>query len=175
MADQYVTRNKEDKELLADHIGDLYERQDTQQALLDQMNAQLRQMLESGQTDTSSGVTSAIASFFTAEIGSGSTIAVESKNNVRSFYRLVRDWVVKVQPWSAAIRYQTLPDENWDLTLVSQRVYGNRHEFITVLAAAGLDTVEQELEEQLLTLPSPSTLEILKRQAGYISRPGLRA
>lgn len=65
--------------------------------------------------------------------------------------------------------YQTLPDERWDLTLVSQRVYGNRNEFLAVMAAAGLDRFDQELTERELILPNAQRLEIIKQDTGYTS------
>ncbi len=82
-------------------------------------------------------------------------------------YRLVRDFASSTKPWQSAIRYQTKPDERFDLTLVSQRVYGRRDEFLTVMAAAGLDSVEQELREQMLVLPSDAVLQAFKARAGY--------
>lgn len=65
--------------------------------------------------------------------------------------------------------YQTLPDERWDLTLVSQRVYGNRNEFLAVMAAAGLDRFDQELTERELVLPNAQRLEIIKQDTGFTS------
>jgi hypothetical protein len=85
------------------------------------------------------------------------------------FYLLVRQFAASRQAWQTAVRYDTLPDERWDLTLVSQRVYGNRHEFLAVMAAAGLDRVNQELKQRRLVLPTPAQLEALKQQAGYTS------
>jgi hypothetical protein len=84
-----------------------------------------------------------------------------------AFYRLVRDFAIKTKPWSTAIRYNTKPDERFDLTLVSQRVYGRRDEFLAVMAAAGLDSVEQELTERLLTLPTDATLAAFKERAKF--------
>lgn len=167
-----VQRDTEVKDHIADHIGDLYETQASQTSQLAQINAQLRQLLEDGQANSGSGVSSAITSIFTNQSASLSTPAIvfEAQNNVRHYVRLVRDWVLKVKPWTPAIRYQTLPDERWDMTLTSARVYSNREDFIAVLASAGLDTVEQELEQQLLVLPPPQVLQALKYQAGYVSR-----
>lgn len=82
-------------------------------------------------------------------------------------YRLVRDFSIKTPMWGEAIRYFTKPDERWDLTLVSRRVYGRVDEFITIMAAAGLDSVEQELQEQMLVLPTETQLFSMKQEAGY--------
>lgn len=84
------------------------------------------------------------------------------------FYRAVRQFATTSPVWDATrIVYHTLPDERWDLTLVSQRVYGNRNESLTVMAAAGLDRYNQELSERTLILPSPQRLEAIKRSTGY--------
>ena len=100
--------------------------------------------------------------------------AIESQDNVRRFYKLVRDFVLKAKPWTDAIRYHSQPDERWDMTLVSRRVYGNPMEFVTVLAAANLDSVEQMLPEQMLTLPTATALHSLKKMAGFENNPDYR-
>lgn len=83
------------------------------------------------------------------------------------FVQLVRDWAVKVKPWEVAVRYQVQPDEHRDLTLISQRVYGNRDEFLTIFAAAGLSTMDEPIKEQLLVLPTEHQLKKFKIRAGY--------
>lgn len=83
------------------------------------------------------------------------------------FYRHVRQFAATRQPWQEAVRYDTLPDEEWDLTLVSQRVYGNRDEALAVMAAAGLDRMDQQLTQRRLILPTPIQLEAFKRMTGF--------
>lgn len=85
------------------------------------------------------------------------------------FYRAVRQFAATRQPWQDAVRYDTLPDEEWDLTLVSQRVYGNRNEALAVMAAAGLDRMDQQLTQRTLVLPTPIQLEAFKRMTGFAS------
>ncbi|APQ14627.1 hypothetical protein BJP27_24585 (plasmid) [Pseudomonas oryzihabitans] len=85
------------------------------------------------------------------------------------FYRAVRQFAANRQPWQEAVRYDTLPDEEWDLTLVSQRIYGNRNESLAVQAAAGLDHPNDQLTQRRLVLPTPAQLEALKQQTGYSS------
>lgn len=95
-----------------------------------------------------------------------------SENNTASamrLYQLVRDFATRAKPWDTAVRYHTKPDERHDLTLVSQRVYGRRDEFLTVMAAAGLDSVEQPMGEQLLTLPTEAQLLAFKDRAGFVN------
>ncbi|MBX9901188.1 MAG: hypothetical protein K2Y28_10455 [Burkholderiaceae bacterium] len=95
-------------------------------------------------------------------------------SSVQSFYRKVRDFSVQTPDWATAIRYFTQPDERNDLTLVSRRVYGRVDEFIVVMAAAGLDSVEQEMPEQLLVLPTESQLYQMKLEAGYVNDASAR-
>lgn len=83
------------------------------------------------------------------------------------FVQLVRDFATNTKNWETAIRYETKPDERHDLTLVSNRVYGTRDEFLAIFAAAGLSSVDQPLYEQKLTLPNAIQLRALKEQAGY--------
>jgi hypothetical protein len=85
------------------------------------------------------------------------------------FYREIRQFAATRQAWQDAVRYDTLPDEEWDLTLVSQRIYGNRNESLAVMAAAGLDRMDQPLTQRTIVLPTPIQLEAFKRMTGYSS------
>lgn len=80
---------------------------------------------------------------------------------------LVRNFSLQTPDWAEAIRYFTLPDERFDITLVSKRVYGTRDEALVVQAAAGLDSPEYELTERMLVLPTPERLALMRREAGY--------
>lgn len=91
-----------------------------------------------------------------------------------TFYREVRQFALTAPSWEPAIRYFTKPDERWDLTLVAQRVYGSRDEYLTVMAAAGLDRVNQELTERELVLPTMDRLAVLKARCGYQSTQVVR-
>lgn len=82
-------------------------------------------------------------------------------------FALVRDFAVTTPDWAQAIRYQTRPDEAYDLTLVAARVYGRRSEAAVIQAAAGLDSPELPLPERILVLPTVAQLRALKQQAGY--------
>lgn len=83
------------------------------------------------------------------------------------YYREIRQFCLTAPVWEGVIRYFTKPDERWDLTLVAERVYGSRDEYLTVMAAAGLDRVDQELTERELVLPSPERLAMIKSRTGY--------
>ena len=82
-------------------------------------------------------------------------------------YGLVRDFATQTPDYAAALRYFTKPDEWYDLTQVSSRVYGRRTEALVIQAAAGLDSPEQALTERLLVLPTETQLRALKLKAGY--------
>lgn len=86
------------------------------------------------------------------------------------FYRAVREFAVTEPEWSSArLLIQTTPAERWDLTLVSQRAYGNRDEYLAVMAAAGLTRFDDMLKEQVLVLPSRERLEQIKSSTGFKS------
>ena len=80
---------------------------------------------------------------------------------------LVRDFAEQTSAWSPAIRYFTRPDERFDLTRVSVRVYGSTSESLVVQAAAGLDSPELALSERALVLPTAQQLRVMKIRAGY--------
>lgn len=82
-------------------------------------------------------------------------------------YQMVRDFALQTPAWGDAIRYHTQPDERLDLTLASFRVYGTDREWMVIQAAAGLDSVEAPLFEQLLTLPTVPRLRDMRREAGF--------
>ena len=86
-------------------------------------------------------------------------------------YRLVRDFVNQTPSWGDAIRYQSKPDERLDLTLASLRVYGRPTEFLVIAAAAGRESVENQMDEQLLVLPNEDQLAAIKERAGYVNDP----
>lgn len=90
------------------------------------------------------------------------------------FFREVRKFSVSAHVWTPAIRYHSLPDERWDLTLAAKRVYGDRNEWLAIMAAAGLDRLDSPLEEQLLVLPPLAVLAAIKRRTGYVSPAGGR-
>lgn len=92
----------------------------------------------------------------------------------KTFYGLVRTFAEAVKPWETALYYETKPDEVYDLSLVSQRVYGSRDEFMVILAAAGLSGFDQPLKQQRLVLPNSAQLYQMKRQSGFESVAALR-
>ncbi|MGL5451846.1 MAG: hypothetical protein ACRDBT_05475 [Aeromonas sp.] len=92
----------------------------------------------------------------------------------RVYWRMVRDFALSVKPWDTAIRYEIKPDERWDATLISRRVYGRRDEFLAVLAAAGIDMVDSPIEQTTIMLPTDAQLRQIKFEAGFESRDEYR-
>lgn len=84
------------------------------------------------------------------------------------FYSSIRQIAQSTPAWATAIRYHTKPDERFDLTLVARRVYGSRNEWPVIMAAAGLQSVDEPLNEQLLVLPTLEQLQRLKRNVGAV-------
>ncbi|MGZ8220043.1 MAG: hypothetical protein ACXWT0_00195 [Methylobacter sp.] len=87
----------------------------------------------------------------------------------KNLYREVRAFSERTKGWDVAVFHDVLPDELWDATLVSQRVYGRRDEFLVVMAAAGIDTVDQPLPQRQIILPTEGQLYTLKRRSGFES------
>ncbi len=84
------------------------------------------------------------------------------------FHALIRSLAQTTPSWATAIRYHTKPDERFDLTLIARRVYGLPDEWPVIMAAAGLQSVDEPLNEQLLVLPTLEQLQRLKRNTGVI-------
>lgn len=87
----------------------------------------------------------------------------------RAFFRDILKFAETTKPWETHISYETKPDERFDLSLVSQRVYGRRDEYLCIMAAAELDTVDQPLIQKRLVLPTESQLLAIKRRNGFES------
>ena len=80
----------------------------------------------------------------------------------------LRQFAQTTPSWATAIRYHTKPDERYDLTLIARRVYGLPDEWPVIMAVAGLQSVDEPLNEQLLILPTLEQLQRLKRNTGVI-------
>ena len=83
-------------------------------------------------------------------------------------YKRIRQFALETPDWATAIRYHSKNDEKHDLTLIARRVYGLPNEWPVIMAAAGLQSVDEPLNEQLLVLPTLSQLQTLKRELGVI-------
>lgn len=93
--------------------------------------------------------------------------------------RLVRNFAQTTPEWAVAARHWVMPDEVLDPTLISLRVYGVRSEFLAIMAAAGVDSMEQAITPRTLVLPTPPQLRAIKQRCGLItdadSRPSYLA
>lgn len=94
-------------------------------------------------------------------------MAERSTQAAGALFRAVARFARTTKPWEPAIWYETKPDERFDLTLASQRVYGRRDEYLVIMAAAGLSHVDDEMTERKLCLPNEAQLRAMKQQAGY--------
>lgn len=92
-----------------------------------------------------------------------------SYSSAAELLKVVGTFAERQPTWAECIVYDTRPDERFDITLVSQRVYGNRDDFLAVMAAAGLDSVEQELTARRLVLPTLRQLEAMKAAVGFVT------
>lgn len=92
-----------------------------------------------------------------------------TNQSAKNFYRAVRLFAERTKRWQMANVYEVKPDERFDITLVAERVYGDRNETLAVMAAAGMDSVNQPLSQKTLVLPTSSQLAAIKRNTGFVS------
>lgn len=84
-----------------------------------------------------------------------------------AFYRVVRNFAQTQPAWAQRLEYEVKPDEKWDVTKVARRVYGDPDEFLAIMAAAGMDSVEHPLTARRLILPTAQQLAAMKERTGY--------
>lgn len=93
----------------------------------------------------------------------------------RRYFGLVRRFCAQAKAWTPGVVFiDTTPHDRLDLSKISERIYGSRHEVLTVQAAAGLDQVCQPLAQQRIALPTKEKMLQLKREAGFESIPAFR-
>jgi hypothetical protein len=90
--------------------------------------------------------------------------------SAKSFWKEIRKFSEQTKPWETALYHDVTPDEVYDATLASRRVYGRPDEFIAIMAAAGVDLPDQPLPYKKLVLPDESKLYELKVKTGFESR-----
>lgn len=90
---------------------------------------------------------------------------------VLNFFKQVSDFSKKAKPWHQNIIWYTVkPDEAYDASKISQRVYGRRSEFTAVQAACGVGRLDSPLPvSEKIALPSEAKLYELKRITGFES------
>jgi len=83
------------------------------------------------------------------------------------FYRDVRKFAIRApnySPYRQVVR--SYPTERHNLRMLALRVYGDANEAPTIMAAAGLSSVDSPLPEQDVVLPTREYLAFLKARAG---------
>lgn len=83
------------------------------------------------------------------------------------FYLEVRKFALSEPSYSSRRQVvRSFPSERYHLPMLALRVYGDATEAPTIMAAAGLSTVDSELVEQDVVLPTKEHLAYLKQKAG---------
>lgn len=93
----------------------------------------------------------------------------------KRFFKAIKQFSDKAKGWDTDVKWYFIkPDEKWDATLIAQRVYGRRDEFLAVMAAAGIDSVDQEIKQKRIALPIYSKLIEIKHKCGFETNADLR-
>ena len=83
------------------------------------------------------------------------------------FYLEVRKFALTEPSYSARRQVvRSFPSERFHLPMLALRVYGDATEVLAIQAAAGLSTVNSELVEQDVILPTREHLAYLKQKSG---------
>ena len=94
----------------------------------------------------------------------------------RQFYQSVRALCEGATAITEGVVFhQVTPDEQFDMSRLSYRLYGRWDEFLAVMAAAGLDTSDAMIPQGRLAFPTEAKLLELKRAAGFESQPRFRS
>jgi hypothetical protein len=86
------------------------------------------------------------------------------------FYLEVRKFALTEPSYSTRRQVvRSFPSERYHLPMMALRVYGDPTEVLAIQAAAGLSTVDSELVEQDVILPTKEHLAYLKQKSGLVS------
>ena len=86
------------------------------------------------------------------------------------FYRDIRRFALTEPEYSSRRQVvRSYPSERFHIPMMALRVYGDASEGLVIRAAAGLSTVDSELTEQDVVLPTKEHLVYLKQKAGITS------
>lgn len=97
-------------------------------------------------------------------------------NAAGRFYRACRDFAANIKVWETALWHEILPDEEYDHTLISARLYGRRDEYLAVQAAVGIDAADQPLPVgRRVAFPTEGQLLSIKRRTGFESIAAFRS
>lgn len=92
-----------------------------------------------------------------------------NSQNAKNFFKAVSNFSRTAKAWDSMIRYEVKPDERYDPTLISRRVYGTSDEYLTVMACARISSFEEPIEQKTIVLPTRQLLERIKRKTGFES------
>lgn len=95
----------------------------------------------------------------------------KNSQNAKNFFKLVSNFSKTAKAWEPMVRYEVKPDERFDPTLISRRVYENSNEFLAIMACAGISSFDEEIVQKTLVLPNKQLLERMKRITGFESNP----
>ena len=93
----------------------------------------------------------------------------KNSQNAKNFYKEVSNFSKTAKSWDLMVRYEIKPDERFDPTLISRRVYGIPDEFLAVMACAGISNFDDEIKQKTIVLPTKRLLERMKRNTGFES------
>jgi len=86
------------------------------------------------------------------------------------FYHEVRKFALNEPSYSSRRQVvRSLPSERFHIPMMALRVYGDATEVLVIRAAAGLSTVDSELVEQDIVLPTREHLVYLKQRSGIVT------
>lgn len=86
------------------------------------------------------------------------------------FYLEVRKFALTEPSYSSRRQVvRSFPSERFHLPMMALRVYGDATETLTIMAAAGLSTVDSELVEKDVVLPTKEHLAYLKQKCGIVT------
>lgn len=86
------------------------------------------------------------------------------------FYLDVRKFALTEPSYSSRRQVvRSFPSERYHLHMMALRVYGDPAETLVIMAAAGLSTVDSELVEKDVVLPTKEHLTYLKQKAGIVT------
>lgn len=93
----------------------------------------------------------------------------QNTQSAKNFFKLVSNFSKTAKAWDAVVSYDVKPDERFDPTLISRRVYNTSDEFLVVMACVGISSFDEPIEQRTILLPTKTMVERFKRQTGFES------
>lgn len=98
----------------------------------------------------------------------------QNSQAARAFFREISNLAKTAKSWDAVVFYDIKPDEIFDPFLVSRRIYGRPDEYLAVMAAAGIDTIDVGIEQKQIILPNEAKLRQIKEATEFESQERFR-